>query len=209
MTHCMIDIETLGTTPGCIILSIGAVVFDPLRGTLGETLYRNLEQQTQRDHGLEVDSKTVAWWNTKAPAAKARLLNPPPVDAEKALCVLNEFLKENGCTYVWGHGAGFDMPIIRAAMDEFILTPAWKFWNDRDTRTIFDLANRKPDREEGVHHDALWDAIQQARCVNECYAALGLTTHSLLARLMMWVRHRWTGKYYAPASPEFSLLYWG
>ena len=28
-THAMIDIETLGTEPGCVVLSVGAVKFDP------------------------------------------------------------------------------------------------------------------------------------------------------------------------------------
>ena len=28
-THAMIDIETLGTEPDCVVLSVGAVKFDP------------------------------------------------------------------------------------------------------------------------------------------------------------------------------------
>lgn len=35
MLHVMIDLETWGTKPGCDIRSIGAVVFDPLTGMLG------------------------------------------------------------------------------------------------------------------------------------------------------------------------------
>ena len=43
MTHIMVDLETWGTAPGCDIRSIGAVVFDPVAGTLGATFYVNVE----------------------------------------------------------------------------------------------------------------------------------------------------------------------
>ena len=38
--HCMIDIESLGVVPGSIVLSIGAVMFNPYEeGAVGATFY--------------------------------------------------------------------------------------------------------------------------------------------------------------------------
>lgn len=46
----MIDLETLDTAPTAVVLSIGAVVFDPYTGARGPSFYKELtnflEQQT-------------------------------------------------------------------------------------------------------------------------------------------------------------------
>jgi len=67
----MIDIETLGTEPGCAILSIGAVHFTA--AGRGETLYRNIDRASCEDAGLEIDEETVKWWSEQDEAAQAVL----------------------------------------------------------------------------------------------------------------------------------------
>ena len=47
MSHVMIDLETLDTKPSTKILSLGAVIFDPENGELGETFYRKLNSDLQ------------------------------------------------------------------------------------------------------------------------------------------------------------------
>lgn len=197
MNHLMLDLETLGVEPGCIVLSIGAVMFDPRRGKLGEKFYANLEQADQRAAGLVANPATENWWTQQSSAAKARLLNPPQ---EKAVVGLRRFVlfaAAHGVKHVWGHGAGFDQPILRHAIGRMGLTPPWDFWNDRDTRTLYDLAGVAPDREKGEYHYALDDALRQAEAVCEGYAALGLTHHGWVERVLMNLNHARTGKYYA------------
>lgn len=44
MTHIMLDLETWGKRPGCDLRSIGAVVFDPIEGTIADAVhYTDLE----------------------------------------------------------------------------------------------------------------------------------------------------------------------
>ena len=62
-THAMIDIETLGTEPDCVVLSVGAVKFDPYTSTEphAKTLWRpEIDAQTEVDRSV-LDS-TLEWW---------------------------------------------------------------------------------------------------------------------------------------------------
>jgi hypothetical protein len=51
----------------------------------------------------------------------------------------------------------------------------WEFWRLRDTRTLFDLAD--PEMEKSAEqHNALFDAIRQAKGVQTVYRKLGKTS---------------------------------
>lgn len=178
MMHCMLDLETLGTTPGCVILSIGAVVFDPYDGMqMGNKFHCNLDPLEQIQAGLVVDPATEAWWSKQSVAAKSALHIPTRIGVHRALPKFSTFLEENEVTNVWGHGAGFDQPILRAVYVRLGLEiiPALRFYNDLDTRTIFNVSNVTVDRNAGTHHRSIDDAIAQAKAVCEAYVALGIT----------------------------------
>lgn len=54
----MVDIETLGRKPGCVILSIGCVAFD------GKEFYVNIDPFKMKDEGVfHVDPDTSKWWS--------------------------------------------------------------------------------------------------------------------------------------------------
>jgi hypothetical protein len=192
----MVDIETLGTAPGCPVLAIGAVMFDPLVGRIGFPFYINLETYSQAEAGLIADPKTLAWWGEQSPAAQARLQNPKPESAHKGFDLFRRYLIQQGAQHLWGHGAGFDQPILRRAMAAFGLELPCAFFDDRDTRTLYALAGVSPDRTKGVHHDALVDARNQTLAVFESYASLGLTSHGFIERIRMVLRYNRTGKFY-------------
>jgi hypothetical protein len=156
----MIDIETLGTTPGSAILSIGAVMFGP--AGLGEEFYAPISLASCTEAGLTIDPGTVAWWMKQSDAARAAAFrdNAEPLAAvlEQFTCWLNLVEAEKP----WAQGANFDPPLLEAAYRACGMTPPWKFWNVRDTRTLYDLAGVKVDRARGTHHNALDDARAQA-----------------------------------------------
>ena len=158
----MVDLETLGTTPGCVILSIGAVAFDRVAGTLGNEFYVNLDPDSCRGFGLSVNPQTVEWWARQSPEARAAL-ESDQLPLGLALAAFTGFFKLNGGRTIWGHGANFDPPVLEAAYRALGVTPPWKYWAVRDTRTLYELADVSPDRTEGVHHNALADAVSQAR----------------------------------------------
>ena len=65
----MIDIETLGTSTKCPVISIGAVAFDlnQIRGQF----YVALDIKDQIDSGKRlVDADTIKWWLSQSGAAK-------------------------------------------------------------------------------------------------------------------------------------------
>jgi hypothetical protein len=194
--HLMVDIETLGTAPGSIILSIGAVVFDPLEGKLGEGFYLNLQVAPQEAAGLTTSPATVAWWSDQSPLAKLHLANPEPLPVTEVLETLASFYLKHGCERVWGHGATFDVVLLDRLFAAFAKVVPWKFWQARDTRTLFELTGTEVKRSEGTHHYALDDAKRQAEAVCEAYHALGMTRHPWVRHLMMALAKRRTGEFY-------------
>jgi len=186
--HCMMDLETLGTTPGCAVLSIGAVAFDPQgeprRWECAATFYRNIDRFSCEEFGLSADPDTMEWWGRQSEAARSALLH----DAQPLHGVVGDFhdwFKDLGLTHLWCNGANFDEPIWRAATKAvrghfpfaISYTVPWKYWNVRDTRTIWDVAGIDARRvpRDGPAHDALADARHQARCVQLAYRVLRMT----------------------------------
>ena len=173
-THCMLDLETFGTAPGCALRSLGAVIFSFNGSVLGE-YYANIDRQSCLDAGLIINPETEAWWAKQSAEARAALdENPRPL-----LEVANEFHKffrQFGASCVWSQGANFDEPIWQAVCRQLGLIAPWKYWAVRDTRTAYDLFDFDPRimLRTGNHHNALDDARHQAWCVIEASRRRGL-----------------------------------
>lgn len=166
MTHAMIDLETFGTKPGCAILSIGAVLFDPCGNSVGDDFYRTIDLASSMMAGFTINPETLQWWKEKEPPAKEALsLKTQPV-----LEVLTEFAvwcNLHKVEQVWCQGATFDAPILQEAFEMLDLKTPWKYVNVRDTRTIYDICgfDQKSIPRKGTYHNALDDAHHQVACV--------------------------------------------
>lgn len=161
LTDVMIDIETLGTKPGAAILSIGAVMFGA--SGLGKTFYAPVSLTSCTDAGLTVDAETVQWWMFQSEAARAAAFAPGAEPLASALLRFAAWFHDQGGVHPWSHGATFDVPLLDAAFSACHLSAPWAFWNVRDTRTLYDQAGVKVDRSHGTQHNALDDAIAQAK----------------------------------------------
>lgn len=164
MRDVMLDLETFGTKPGCVIRSIGGVFFD--KNNMAHDFYVNVDKQSCIDVGLTVDPKTEAWWATQGNKAKdAFLSNPQPLF--DALQSFKTWFEVHGGERVWAQGASFDPPVIEAAFDACKIAYPWKFWNIRDTRTLYDIAKFNPNnvKRDGTFHNALDDAKHQVGLV--------------------------------------------
>ena len=75
-----------------------------------------------------------------------------------------------GTTAVWSHGAIFDIVIIENICRKLQQAVTWKFWEVRDTRTLFDIADLTVNIEG--KHNALADAVAQADVVQKAYKKL-------------------------------------
>lgn len=192
MRKIMLDLETLGTDPGCVVLSIGAVEFDHeavdpwVQADPEKQVHVRLETVTQHAVGLTTDPDTVQWWMGQDKEAQQALLDMEPVDVRQALANFADWLYEefgeddNGHAKVevWCRGAGFDAPILREVYKAVALKCPWAWWNERCQRTehkaLKRLANAGPlvfkdPPRDGVHHNALDDAVHQAEVL--CYYA--------------------------------------
>jgi exodeoxyribonuclease VIII len=63
----------------------------------------------------------------------------------------------------WGNGASFDNVIMDNAYRAVNMTRPWLPWEDRCYRTMKNLVNIPIDKREGVYHNALDDALTQAK----------------------------------------------
>lgn len=168
MKDIMLDLETLGTEPGCALLSIGAVVFDPKGDGCGEEFYVNVDPKDCFKYGLRSDPDTVAWWKKQSDEAKQGLVNDRQPLKEALVAFREWYMRVDGLK-VWCQGASFDAPILAKAYHAIGSTEPYKFWNIRDTRTVYDVCefNSNSVPREGTYHNALDDSKHQVRCVQE------------------------------------------
>ncbi len=169
----MLDIETMGTSSTASIMSIGACYFEPSTCEIGETFHEQINIASNGD----LDASTVIWWMKQSDEARSKFYNNARAkDITKVLHEFYDFVTPN--SQVWGNGVAFDNVIIRNAYESLQLKAPWNFWNDRDVRTMVELGKSvgiDPVRDvpfEGVRHDALSDAIHQAKYVSIIYKAL-------------------------------------
>ncbi|MFN3584868.1 3'-5' exonuclease [Phenylobacterium sp.] len=185
----MVDLETMGTRPGSVICSIGAVAFDPVNGVMGSRFYRVIDQASCEAAGLTKDPATVEWWSRQSEEAREALARDP----RPLFNVLIEFAswwRDVGGVELWAHGANFDEVLLSAAHRAVHVPVLWDFWNVRCTRTLYAAAGVKPDRAKGVHHNALTDAENQAEAVCRAYRILGLARRSGPAAILHAIARR-------------------
>lgn len=177
MKHLMIDIETLGVTPFSAVLSVAAVKFDPATGEIGDSFYVNIDRDSSVALGLMVDEKVEEWWTAPARAEAWQRMQDERVSAERAAEAFCDWFRRN-CdfenTIVWSHGAAFDFPILESYLRIAGQSVPWNFRNIRDDRTLFAVADvdfaSLP--KEGTYHDAMSDAVNQAKAVSTALAKI-------------------------------------
>jgi hypothetical protein len=167
MQDVMIDLETLGTVPGCTILSIGAVAFDEFDVAEDNGFYVVISTKSCEEAGLCQDQDTLDWWTQQSPEARKVLDEAGRVGAVSlctALGMFDAWLRKLDSPRIWGNGADFDNPIVTVAARAVKHQPLWKPYNGRCYRTV-KSAHRdvKMPPRTGTHHNALSDAINQAR----------------------------------------------
>jgi hypothetical protein len=160
----MVDIETLASRHDAMVLSIGAVKIDPVKMELGETFYAVLPLKEQQRAGRYIDERTVRWWAMQTYDAQQVLRDKqtPYADLRNTLHAFNRYYGDS--TGLWGNGVDFDNVILRHLFEQFDVDPAWSYRHNRCFRTMRALWPTRLERE-GVHHNALDDAIYQAKCL--------------------------------------------
>ncbi|EKZ6453491.1 3'-5' exoribonuclease [Klebsiella pneumoniae] len=192
--HVMVDLETMGKKHNAPIVAIGAVVFDPATGSIGESFYKVVCLESSVNWGAVIDPSTVIWWLKQSSEARSAIVNDDAIPLLDVLLQFREFVSDNVAggsrkAQVWGNGASFDNSILRSSYDCIAEDYPWEYWNDRDVRTMVELGQaigfdpKTTIPFEGDRHNALADAIHQARYVSAIWQRI-ISGNQVLQKLM-------------------------
>ena len=181
----MVDIETLSTDSNAIILTIAAIPFGPDGKLIMQDDYYfyekiDLNSYNKYNNQFDFNWSTLLWWlqQDKEPLNDAFLQNPRyPIDT-----VLQDFINWLNITCdllndkrinIWSHGKDFDAVILQNAFKVCGLECPWKFWDTRDTRTIYAFSNVNlkniPMPEGYKAHNAVGDCLKQIKGIEISY----------------------------------------
>ncbi len=177
MKRVMVDIESLDSGNNALILSIGAVEFDPEHHVpTGREFYVAIKQDKQVSKwGRTVSESTKAWWAQQSEEARKVLTDPTATYLDTALGSFAEWFAGQHLT-VWGYGSTFDNVVLRNAFHAVGDPCPWGYREDMCYRTLMNLARgliEVPART-GTHHNALDDARYQAQCAAIYLKRLGV-----------------------------------
>lgn len=181
----MVDIETLGTNSDSTIIQISAIAFDILTGE-NLRIFNKIADIAKNSY-LNVTGSTLKWWLNTNKELLTELVNSGEGSSEDLLYSFHEWLKglsdDTKDIYLWGNGILFDNKMIQTQFEDECLDYPIFYKNDRDVRTIVDLAGAKlgiteqelKDKlkdESLVEHNAFDDVKYQIKLVSECYKTL-------------------------------------
>lgn len=182
-THLMVDIESMGEKPDAPIVSIGAVFFDPASGQTGPEFYKVISLESAMGWGGVPDASTILFWLKETSEARSEIVMDHAIRLDDALLQFKDFIAENAANgkdtvQVWGNGATFDNVLLENSYARTGITCPWKYWNNRDVRTIVELGKAvgyTPRHEipfEGEPHKAISDARHQVKYVSAIWQHL-------------------------------------
>ena len=180
--HFMIDIETLSTAVNAVVLSVGAVEFDPITGEIKRKFYYELDLSEQ--NGRHISASTVQWWFKQCVENQKNIdlmvkENKWKNGVEFVLHRLKDFIwgfesflagtekRNEGYKKIalWACDPDFDLAILANLYEEHNLPVPWKYSEPKSVRTVrllSQLKNIEMPKDE-ASHNALEDCIRQAK----------------------------------------------
>tara|TARA_Y100001937_G_scaffold118233_1_gene172378 strand:- start:1549 stop:2088 length:540 start_codon:yes stop_codon:yes gene_type:complete len=177
MIHAMIDLETLSTNPNAVILTVGAVKFDPYTSMKPyDDLYFRVDVDSQSSMGRDVMQETLDWWGKQPKEISEEALSDKDrIPLDHMIKAINKW--SVGVDVFWCQGPLFDYAILQDIYTQLGHPQPWQYWQIRDSRTLFSLVPKDNEKRVG-HHNALQDCIFQAKKVQNVYRQLGITSQS-------------------------------
>jgi DNA polymerase III epsilon subunit-like protein len=179
MKHLMVDCETLGTVADACIMSIGAVRFDLDSDKIDDDgFYASVSIDSNLALKRRVQEDTLIWWMNQGDAAKG-VFNEAKQTLGNALEDLTDWIGSDDC-FVWSNGADFDLPMLAHAYTQLGMEVPWKYYNSRCFRTYKKLPGAKQINVPfaGTKHNALFDAVHQAKMAQAIQKALFSGNHA-------------------------------
>lgn len=184
----MADIETLGTKSDSTVFQVSAIAFDITTGEIYDEFNQLINIETER---IRADGNTIKWWlKTDKELLTKLLTDKNAIDSTTVWQNFHSWITTQSDTnkniYLWGNGILFDNKMIQVQMNDYQLDYPIFYRNDRDLRTLLELASIKSeltsrdlidlankDNEEELHlHNALDDCKAQIKLAHLCYKIL-------------------------------------
>lgn len=155
--HLMIDLEGLATGPDTTILTIAAQTFDPFgSGYYDRHYYARVTLESQENRAI--DDGTIAWWATQPEHAREEAFGEQDrIPLDQALDELGKLIWHS--RLIWAQGPTYDMNILEHAYKSYGKALPWKYYQVRDSRTVFSLWPDQP--IPPTSHHALEDCRRQ------------------------------------------------
>lgn len=199
--HCMVDIETMGTSPQSPVLTIGAVLFDPYEQDSVQALenrgfLRRIDLSDALTYSGGVEPDTMKWWLQQDDAAIKELVNGEFTSLKQALVDFRNYCIDRNAhlekkffpgwsaypqaCILWAKSPDFDCKILENACRAVDEAMPMRFFQYRCVRTLQDLCwpegpEARPRFAFGTAHDARADAVNQALMVQAGYKELGMS----------------------------------
>ena len=193
--HIMLDFETLDTGPFPVLLSIGAVVFDPATNEVptdpnaAECFFRQISAQSCINRSASVSEATIKWWlSPEREPGRAHILDNKALPVDKILASFigwaTTFAERDSSVVsercLWSHGLLADVRWLDSYMTSCGYEWPGQLFNYRsmrDTRTVYALAQQKQFFDQvkpKIEHHPLYDCMAQAANLQRAFRVLGL-----------------------------------
>src|SRR6056300_1057834 len=169
----MLDLETLATSPDCVVLTFGAVKFDPFTDTIDKGMYIRLDVDEQIALGRRVDEGTLEWWGRQNEQVREEALGEDGrISIDEFTSQLNQFIV--GANRIWAQGPVFDIVILENLYRQLSKPCPWQFWQIRDSRTLLSTHGDPREKNKEGLHNALEDCVSQAQAVQYIFKQCGI-----------------------------------
>lgn len=177
----MLDLETLATSPDAVVLTLGAIRFDPFADDTNsvddttihmDTFYRRIDPESFT-WDAAIEPSTMDWWMKQPESVREEAFAED--DRHDIRDVMRDFYKwaNKGFEGVWANGPVFDIAMMEYITRQLERGNPWRFWQVQDARTVYRLV--KHDRPNPKLHHALWDCWSQIVALQSCFRNLNIT----------------------------------
>ena len=178
----MIDLETLGSSEGSIILSVAMKAFrlDGAKPVKDFCYSQHISVLSSLMQHLHSDFATEEWWAKQSEDAKTSLFEGQKnaLQVGGVMRLIHDVLQTYNDTYqlyLWGRGVGsYDLPILDSVMKKVVgegyKTP-WNYWAAMDVRSVVGFCKECGMETERANtpHDAMADVEKQIVEVQTCW----------------------------------------
>lgn len=146
----IVDIETLGKTADTPIFEIGAVAYN---SETSKELYYHKSFCLKGTGEMIVSASTLLWWLKTDAALLSKVLHGENSYVQGIFYTEHELLEDffdwicsflydygENNVFLWGNGILFDNKLLQERMNKFDITYPVYYRNDRDLRTLFEIA---------------------------------------------------------------------